>query len=71
MCDNQYMMGDLEASNMRLHEDRDRWRNLCLSLSEVVKSENRIPPSSSVSVHKHRDEWPQLWEVIDRICQEK
>lgn len=62
---------DLYLSNMRLQEDRDRWRKLCLDLAEAVKNENRAPLNSSKLPSKHRHEWPVLWEIIDRIVDAK
>ena len=62
---------DLYLSNMRLQEDRDRWRKLCLDLAEAVKNENRAPLNSGKLPSKHRHEWPVLWEIIDRIVDAK
>jgi hypothetical protein len=68
--DNQTIQ-ELQTSNMRLQEDRDRWRKLCLDLAEVVKNENRSPLKTGKLANKHRDEWPQLWIAIDNIVDAK
>lgn len=62
-------INDLMMSNMRLMEERDRWRNICLSIIDTVKHENMLPRGSNDIVSKHRREWPALWQQIDKIIE--
>ena len=65
MCD-EYS-NDLQVSNMRLQEDRDKWRDLCLGLVEIVKNEGLSPRYGKDLLEKHRKEWPLLWSQIDKM----
>lgn len=62
--DNEQTISDLYAANMRLQEDRDKWRNACLRISEIIKIENRSPRGSEQRIEKLQHEWPLLWDAL-------
>lgn len=47
--------------------ERDRWKSLCEDLANVILDEGKNPWRHHDIHYSQRNQWPLLWEQIDRI----
>jgi hypothetical protein len=50
-----------------IREDRDRWRQLCLNLYDIVTDEGFDSTLHKMKVNHIKSDWPVLWKQIESI----
>ena len=55
---------------MSISEKAGRVWNAALEIERAILDQGINPPHHIVTMRKHRDEWPVLWEAIDKLMEE-